>query len=332
MRRYLTPALLLTLITVTNAQESKTGGPKKTGIEVEVNFINDSTVRMHLQTETLEIATTYGKLSVPIRDIRSIDFGAHVPEGYAEKIDAAIKQLAASDYREREKGVAALFDLGPFSYTAALEASRSKEAEIANRGKSVVQKLQAKYPKKDLKTDAEDRVVTAKFTIMGRIVSPTLKARTDYFGEADLNLANMRTLRTIGAPGPEVELAIDASKYANQGQWLATNFQVDGRSAIVITAKGQVDLLPEQPGSYVVGPSGARITPAGNPFGKVKAGKNVGGQLQGKIGANGDIFLIGERFDGLPTGAGKLYLHITPSQYGTQSSGSYEVRATTKTN
>src|SRR5262249_50280119 len=153
-------------------------------------------------------------------------------------------------------------------------------------------------------------------------------AKTDYFGEAELNLANMRTMRAIGSPGPEVEVVVDASKYANQGQWLATNFQVDGRSPIIITAKGQVDLLPEQPGSYVVGPGGVRIAAAFG--GKVKAAKNTGGQLQGRIGETGDIFFIGERFEGLPTGVGKLYLHITPSQYGMQSSGTYEVRATTK--
>ena len=40
-----------------------------------------------------------------MKDVRAIDFPAHLPEGDADKIDDAVKKLAHSDYREREKGV-----------------------------------------------------------------------------------------------------------------------------------------------------------------------------------------------------------------------------------
>jgi hypothetical protein len=320
-RQLLVVSTFAVLLVVADAQETKTG------IEADVNFMNGSNIRLRLQSDTLEISTAFGKLTVPVKEIRSIDFGAHLPAGYAEKIDAAVKQLASSEYREREKGVAALVDLGPYSYAAAVEASRSKDSETATRGKAVMQKLQAKYPKADLKTDAEDKIVTSKFTIVGRIVTSTLKAKTDYFGEADLSLANMRTMRLIGAPGPEVDLAIDSSKYAAQGAWMPTNYQSDGRSSIVITAKGLIDIAPDQ-GGILAGPSGYRTNPAGA-FPAKKA-KSYGGQLQGKFGEQGDIFVIGDRFEGTPSGAGKLYLHITPSVYGSQCSGSYDVKVVTK--
>ena len=301
-------------------------------VEVDVAFMNGSTVRMHVQSDKLEIATVYGKLLVPMKDVRYIEFGAHVPEGYAEKIEAAIKKLGHSEFREREKAVAALVELGPYSYAATVEATHAPEAEAANRAKTAVQKLQAKFPKKDLKISQEDKVVTPSFTIAGRIMTPTIKVKTEYFGESELTLATMRTMRSLAPSGADVEAKIDAAKYAVAGQWLATSFQVDGRSPIVITAKGQVDLAPDQPGDIVAGPNGMGKGAAGfgAAIGKKAAAKNAGGMLIGKIGENGDPFAIGVRYEGTPLQAGILYLHINPSPYSATSSGSYDVRAARK--
>ena len=142
----------------------------------------------------------------------------------------------------------------------------------------------------------------------------------------------MRTLRGLGSAGPDADITIDAAKYAVQGQWLATNYQVDGRSPIVITARGQIDLWPEQGGAYLASPSGYRtFGGAGAAFaGKKAAVKGGGGLLLGKIGEDGDVFTIGERFEGIPPQSGKLFLHINPSPYSPQSSGSYEIQATSK--
>ena len=228
--------------------------------------------------------------------------------------------------------------LGPYSYSAAVDASRSKEAEVATRGKDVVQKLQAKHPKKDLKTMVDDKVITPTFPIVGRIVTSSIKAKADYFGSVELSLADMRTLKAIGAVGVDVDVAVDASKYAVRGQWLATNFQADGRSTIVITARGTIDLQPEDPGQIMAGPSGYGRNVgaggfAGGPgLGKKGASKTTGGTLLGKIGENGDTFVIGERYEGTPSQEGKLYLQIYPSPYSPQSSGSYDVKAAFKGN
>lgn len=318
------------MLTALAAQQPTKDAPK---IEVDVSFMNGSAVRLQVQSEKLEIATLYGKLSVPLKDVRFIEFGVHLPEGHAEKIDAAIKRLGHSDFREREKAVATLVDLGPYSYAAVLEATRAPEAEAANRAKTALQRLQAKIQKKDLKTSAEDKIVTPSFTIAGRIMTPTIKVKTEYFGEADLNLATMRTMRSLTPSGADTDVVIDAAKFAAAGQWLATSFQVDGRSTIVISARGQVDLLPEQPGEIVVGPDGLRkATPGGFvPAGGKKAkGINTAGVLVGKIGEDGDTFMIGSRFEGMPLQAGRLYLHINPSPYSAQPTGSYDVKAARK--
>src|ERR1700685_2239274 len=88
--------------------------------DVEIHFLNGSKVRMLVQSEKLEIATNYGKLLVPVKDIRGIEFGLHYQEDMESKIEAAIKGLGNENYREREKASAALIELGPYSYPAVL--------------------------------------------------------------------------------------------------------------------------------------------------------------------------------------------------------------------
>ena len=41
---------------------------------------------------------------------------------------------------------------------------------------------------------------------------------------------------------------MDAAKYAGGNQWMETNYQIDGRSPLVISAKGTIDQWPQQPG------------------------------------------------------------------------------------
>ena len=319
----------------------KGSAPALVAGDVEIHFLNGSKVRMIVQSEKLEIATQYGKLAVPVKDIRAIEFGLHYPEDMEAKIEAAIKGLGNSDYREREKAEKALVELGPYSYPTVLQAGRNKEQpEVSKRAKEIVAKLQAKYPKKDLKTTTDDRVITGHFTIVGRILTTSVKAKTEYFGEQELNLAKMRSLRAFGGISLDTDLTIDSSKYANQGQWLDTNFQLDGRSGITITATGLIDVWPQQGGGFMSNPNGYQQTAnrGGGGMGIMKRGgkigalngQNHGGMLLGKIGEDGEVFMVGDRYEGTPDTEGRLFLHIGPSQWNCQCIGSYEVKITAR--
>jgi hypothetical protein len=308
--------------------------------EVDVHFFNGSTVRMIIHSEKLEVATLYGKLSVPIRDVRAVEFGLHFPEGTGDKIQSAIKNLASNNYQEREDALKALVDLGPFSYPAVFEASKEKDAEVARRAQEVIKKLQSKFPKSDLKNSIDDRVVTSKFTIVGQILTSTIKAKTEYFGDQELPLAKMRTLRAVGGPSLETVVSVDALKFANNNTWMDSKFRLDGKTAIVISAKGVVDVNPQDGGTYLVGPNGFNASRNGRGTLALRAGQKIGqvntsahgGMLVGKIGEDGDPFFIGENYDGTMEAEGNLFLHIGPSPFGCPSSGAFEVKITRKGN
>jgi len=309
--------------------------------DVEIHFLNGSKVRMIVQSEKLDVATQYGKLSVPIKDVRAIEFGIHYPDDMEARIEAALKNLGSSDYREREKADKALVELGPFSYPMVLQASRAKEVlEVSRRAKEIVGKLEAKHPKKDLKTSVDDRVVTQNFTIVGRILTTTVKAKTEYFGEQELNLAKMRTLKAMGGGSVDMQVTVDAGKYANQGQWLDTGYLVDGQTQITINATGNIDVWPQQGGQFNCGPGGFQVTRnGGGNGGKVPGGRKIGrvvnnqqhcGMLLGKIGENGEIFMIADGYDGNPEAEGTLFLHIGPSQWNVQCVGTFDVKIAVK--
>jgi hypothetical protein len=306
--------------------------------EVEINFLNGSTVRMILQSEKLEIATPYGQLAVPTKEIRAVEFGLHFPDGINARIQQAVKSLGADNYRERDQAGKTLLELGPYSFPAVLEASSAGDLEVSRRAKELVKQLQARHPKKDLKTATEDRVVTPTFTIVGRILTATIKAKAELFGDVELPVARMRALRSFTGAALEIDVTIDAARYANQGQWLETDFQVDGRTAVVVTAKGQVDVWPQQGGQFIVGPNGLQgrnqgmraVMVAGQKIAGPLNGQIYGGALLGKIGEDGETFTIGERYEGTPEATGKLYLHIGPSPWNAQATGTYDVKISRK--
>jgi hypothetical protein len=223
--------------------------------DVEISFLNGSTVRMILQSNKVDVTTPYGQLSVPAHEIRVIEFGLHFPDGYEAKIQQAIKGLGGDNFRERDQAGKALLELGPYSYPAVFEATQTKDLETSRRAKELRKQLEAKHPKKDLKTMAEDRVITPTFTIVGRIQNVSIKANAELFGQVDLPVARMRMLRSL-AGGRDVEVTIDAAKYGMQGQWLETDYMVDGINGIVITASGNVDVWPQQGGQYIVTANG----------------------------------------------------------------------------
>jgi hypothetical protein len=350
------------LLAVTSAQEVKKievkelqplpaqkGAPKSTpGVkspaeqgtpgEVEISFLNGSTVRMIMQSDKVEVATPYGQLAVPAKDIRAIDFGLHFPDGFESRIQQAIKSLGGENFRDRDQAGKTLVELGPYSFPAVFEASRSSELEVSRRAKELVKQLQAKHPKKDLKTSPDDRVITPSFVIVGRVLTPSVKAKAELFGDVELPVARMRTLRSLYGLGLDIDVSVDATRYANQGQWMETDFVVDGRTEISITASGQVDTWPQQGGQYLVGPNGLQgrgmgmnmmIVP-GRKVGRVVNNQQYGGTLLGKVGEDGEAFVIGERYQGTPDGTGKLYLHIGPSPWNAQCQGSYDVKIARK--
>ncbi|MCC6418634.1 MAG: hypothetical protein IT429_10405 [Gemmataceae bacterium] len=294
--------------------------------EAEVRFANGSTVFMAIVHEHIDVMTPFGKLTIPPREIRSIEFGVHLPEGIEAKIDDALKQLSSVSYRHRDGAVRDLVALGPHAYPALHRATRSKEAEVAQRALAAIKLIEGKVPSKQLRLKEEDLIRTTKFTIVGKVLTPAIKAQSEYFGDLTLKPYQLIAIRWLERAG-DSEVVVDAARYGSaHNQWLDTGLSVDPHFDLRITATGLVDLWPQGPGQYMASPNGmagARPNPQGIAGGAPVAGPGV---LVGRIGEDGSLFVIGERYAGRPARTGRLYLHIGPSPWNNASTGSYRVR------
>ena len=101
--------------------------------QVEVRFSNGSVVMMTLLQGHIEIVTDYGKLLVPARDIRAIEFGIHATAAEKRKLDEAIERLGSASHSERETAGQDLVAMGPLAYLRALAACKAKDLEVSRR-------------------------------------------------------------------------------------------------------------------------------------------------------------------------------------------------------
>jgi len=97
--------------------------------------------------------------------------------------DGGVFSFGDANFRDRDQASKVLIELGPYSFPAVFEATRSGDLEVSRRAKELLKQLQANHPKKDLKTSPDDKVITPIFTIVGRIMTQSLKAKAELFGD-----------------------------------------------------------------------------------------------------------------------------------------------------
>ena len=81
----------------------------------------------------------------------------------------------------------------------------------------------------------------------------------------------------------------------------------------------------------VGGDTSYKSTPAGQPgWGKAPGELFSAGRVVGRVGDNGKVFDIGDKYEGAPGGSGKLYLRISSSPWNNESTGEYKVKVVVK--
>jgi LCCL domain len=180
------------------AKEPAKESPKKAAGAVEIRFVDGSTMKLQLRETKIELDTDYGKLQIPVADIQRIEFGLRMPEETRKKVDAAIKDLASSDFRRRQAASTDLLALKENAYSALLVLAEGKDAEAARRAQEILDKLREAMPEENLEIPLHDIVHTAKSKIAGHIKVDSLKVTTRPFGDQLAKLSDMRVLQTQG--------------------------------------------------------------------------------------------------------------------------------------
>jgi hypothetical protein len=172
---------------------------------VEAHFRDDSKLKVALKAdERIEMTTPYGKLTIPAAEVRQINFGFHIDAATSERVKSAIAGLGSADFPTREQATAELLELGAYAYPALVQALKHDDKEVARRAEQLVEKLREAIPPEDLERPANDVVLTADCKFTGRIQVDVLKVKTIQFGDQQVRLGDLRSLRSLNAADAEL--------------------------------------------------------------------------------------------------------------------------------
>lgn len=186
-------------------------------VAVEVRFTDASILKLVIKEERIDVATQYGKLSIPTADVKRVEFGLRIPDDVQKRIDAALADLGNQQYRRREAAGAILIGLREKAYPSVLKATKNPDMEIANRAEELVKKLREVVPAELLQARDYDIIHTETSKFAGKIESAALKASTIQFGEVQLRLADVHVMTAKGVE-PEVDTSNVAFAPSNMTQ------------------------------------------------------------------------------------------------------------------
>jgi hypothetical protein len=309
------------------AVEPSTGAKTAGEPGVEVQFSDGSIVKLALLETKIDVTTRYGKLSVPMSEIRRIEMGLRYPDGALPKIQSAIAQLGDPDFKKREAASTELVAFRELAYPIVRRAVQTGNAEAQKRAKAVLEEIRKRLPEEKLAVKDLDTITTADFPIAGHIEATSFKASSPLLGNVEVKLFQVRGIRWLGHTS-EIQVTVDGSKHGGpQENWLDTGIDLNG-DRLVVQASGTVDVMPNNPGQFMAGPDGLRADLGFRPG---QGGAMVGqpGALIAKIGQSGQPFLIGSKHDSTPRAEGRLYLRLEPSPWRVNQSGSFSVKIST---
>lgn len=176
------------------------------GVDAEIKCVDESTLKLKLLDEKLELTTKYGFLQIAVADIRRIDFAHRCPPDVVEKIVLAISKLGHPDFSTRERATADLKTYRERAYPYLLKALKHDDPEVSRRADEALKFIQSRVPPGQLEQRDTDVVYTEDSKFSGKLTAQSLRVNTLQFGEQQLKLADIRTLKSgSGATADELQ-------------------------------------------------------------------------------------------------------------------------------
>jgi hypothetical protein len=163
----------------------------------ELSLTDGRKVNLQLLTDRIAIATRYGKLQVPVGDIRRVQLAWRYPDGVRKRIEAAVTRLGDNDFKVREAAGQELLHFKALAYPALKRALHCADPEIRHRATDLVKQLEATFSAEQLRMRDDDVIITKLFTIVGQLETRSLKGHSPASGEVQLALADLLQVRPV---------------------------------------------------------------------------------------------------------------------------------------
>jgi hypothetical protein len=174
---------------------------------VEAEFTSSGRLQLVLLFDRLEIESPYGQLSIPVEEIRTIEFATRHSAELKKKIDDHIFKLGSVNFTERDNSEKELLALAEKAYPALLMATKHADLEVARRAQELVVRIGAAVPAEQLAVREQDIVETTHSKIAGKIAAETISVETGPFGKQSLRLSDVRSMRSLKVDPPQVDIA-----------------------------------------------------------------------------------------------------------------------------
>lgn len=323
--RSLIPAIFSLLILSITSLFLQGKTPSDKGTSIEAVMSNGSTLRVKLLVDNVDIVTKYGKLTVPVADIRRIEFTRRLSEERRGEIDTAINDLGSTNSATRSAALKKLIAFRGDSYRALKAASADNNPEKAKLARAALEEILAHVG--DVEALESDVIRTAEFKIVGKIVDSPISVSSVTLGDAKISLADMRLLRLV-RDKQRVRVEVKGEEHAVEDKWLDTGVDVYFDEQLQVKASGTINLCDDGTGEFTTEPDGRsmgdeiemammmrRFGGGGRFREEVLEQKDslAPGTLIGRIGRNGNPFRIGSKFKGEAPADGRLYVMVVPA-------------------
>lgn len=316
----------------------------QTDVELKLTLRDGNVVSGTSKIASVSLATDFGKLEIPIKNVTSLDLGISPDKSINEKVGNLIKQLANSNEQMRKTAydelakmeIKAIPAISEFLYSSKYEPSTFTDYTAD----AVLSELQAKYGVDESVSSKDVIAIDYQYSMGGTYDFMKIDLKTEY-GTLSIpkdKIKHIDVMYTGDGVADEMTFKLIGSKHISSntnGGWLKTGIMVKTGQKLMIIASGEITFASLSGSKYkpdgTISGAATAVEPAYE--GDYNAGNTYPtyGNVVYKIGENStEVLKAGAKFNGTAKNTGMLYISIYETVYSASNSGSYTVKIKVK--
>jgi hypothetical protein len=195
--------------------------------------------------KSLTVNTAYGKLVVPLAEVRRLRVGRGRDEETRKRVAALILKLGSSDFNQRQGASKELVRMGADALDQLRAAVKSDDAEIRTRAGKIAAQIREGIAPEDEEEDStrplagdEDELVTRRFTAKGRLELDQFEVATNY---GRLVVPCCEVICAIFSEPEEKLTTLKVQGHQTVRAPLRTRVKLKKGEAVKITASGSIN-------------------------------------------------------------------------------------------
>lgn len=312
-------------------------------VELKLTLRDGNVMSGTSKMAAISLATPYGKLEIPIKNVTSLDLGIKSDKATADKVANLVKQMGNSDEKMRKTSydelvkmdIKAIPAISDFIYSEKYEPSTYTDYTADG----ALNELSSKFNVDNGISDKDIVSIDFEYAMGGTYDFAKIDLKTEY-GTLSIpkeKIKHIDVMYTGDSGSGDMTFKLLATKHISSntaGGWLKTGIVVKQGQKFGITASGEVTFASlsgskYKPDGSIVGSTAAPVDYEGD----YNSGSTYPayGNVVYKIGETSTQALkAGAKFSGSATSTGMLFISIYETVYNASNTGSYTVKISLK--